>query len=137
MELLQPFEVGDLLLQAAIELRVLDGDADVAGQRLEQLHVFAGEEVAIVRAAQADDRDGASSSSLAIGHAAGKVVVQVEPRGAQALRLGQAQDLLRIFEEEMIVGARPVEVEEVDIETLQFRGLTDSLRPCEAASSKR
>ena len=100
VELLQALELGDLLLQAAIELRVLDGDADVAGQRFEHLHVFAGEEVAVVGAAQADDRDGARAAALAVGDAAGQVVVQVEASGAGALRLRQAKDLLRIFEED-------------------------------------
>ena len=110
----------DLLLQPAVELRVLDGDADVAGERLEQLHVFAGEEVAVVGAAEADDGDGARAAALAIGDAAGKVVVQVEPSGAAALRLGQAKNLLRVLEEDMVVRARPVEVEEADIERAQI-----------------
>ena len=51
VELLEPLEVGDLLLESAIELRVLNGDADVAGQRFEHLHLFAGEKVSISCAA--------------------------------------------------------------------------------------
>ena len=123
VELLEAFELRDLLLQPAVELRVLNGDADVAGQRLQQLHVFAGEEVAVIGAAQANDGDGARAAALAIGDAAGKVVVQVEPSGAVALRLGQTKDLLRIFEEDVVVRARPVEVEEANIERAQIRGL--------------
>ena len=123
VELLQALELGDLLLEPPVELRVLDGDADVAGQRFEQLHVFAGEEVAVVGAAQANHGDRARAAALAIGDAAGKVVVQVEPACAAALRLGQAQDLLGIFEEDMVVSARPVEVEEAHIERSQIGGL--------------
>ena len=47
------------IFEPRVEAGVLEGDADVAGQRLEQLDVFAGEEVAAQRAAQADDGDGA------------------------------------------------------------------------------
>ena len=79
-------------------------DADVAGQRFEQLHVFAGEEVAVDRAAQADDGDGARHRPVL--HAAGKVVVQVEQRGGAAFVLRQVQRLLRILEEDMRVAAR-------------------------------
>ena len=67
VELLEALELGDLLLEAAVELGVLDGDADVAGEGFEQLHVFAGEEVAVVGAAQADDGDGAGAGALAVG----------------------------------------------------------------------
>ena len=88
VELLEAFELCDLLLEAAIELGVLDGDADVAGERFEQLHVFAGEEVAVVGAAEADDGDGAGATAFAIGYAAGKIVVEVEPAGAVTLGLG-------------------------------------------------
>ena len=86
VELLEALELGDLLLEAAVELGVLDGDADVAGERFEQFHVFAGEEVAVVGAAEADDGDGAGASAFAIGHAAGQVVVEVESAGGVALR---------------------------------------------------
>ena len=78
VELLEAFELGDLLFEAAVELGVLNGDADVAGEGFEQLHVFAGEEVAIVGAAEADDGDGAGAAALAIGDAAGQVVVEIE-----------------------------------------------------------
>ena len=45
--------------EASVEAGVLQGDADVAGQRFEQFHVFAGEEVAADGAAEADHGDGA------------------------------------------------------------------------------
>ena len=123
MELLEAFELGDLLFEAAIELRVLNGDADVAGERFEQLHVFAGEEVAIVGAAETDDSDGAGAAALAVGDAAGEVVVEVEAAGAVTLRFGQAEDMLRVFEEDVAVCAGTVEVKEANIERSQFRGL--------------
>ena len=59
VELLQALELADLLFEARVEAGVLQRDADVAGQRLEQLDVFAGEEIAADGAAQADDGDGA------------------------------------------------------------------------------
>ena len=60
VEFLQPFELADLFFEPRIEAGILQRDADVAGQRLEQLHVFAGEEVAADGAAQADHGDGAA-----------------------------------------------------------------------------
>ncbi len=116
VELLEAFELGDLLFEAAVELRVLDRDADVAGERFEQLHVFAGEEVAVVGAAEADDGDGASAAAFAVGDAAGKVVVQVEAARALALGFGETQDLLGVLEEDVVVGAGAVEVQEADVE---------------------
>ena len=46
----------------------------------------------------------------AIRYAAGQVVVEVQPSGATALRFGQAQHLLRILKEQMVVGTGTVEV---------------------------
>ena len=123
MELLEPFEVGDLLFQTAIELCVLDGDADVTGQRLQQLHIFAGKEVSIIGAPEADDRNGSGTAAFAVGDTAGKIVVEIKPSGALALGLGEPQHLLRIFQEDVAVGSRPVEIEEADIEGAQLRGL--------------
>ena len=60
VELLQALELADLLFEARVEAGVLQGDADVAGQGLEQLDIFAGEEVAAHGAAEADDGDGAA-----------------------------------------------------------------------------
>ena len=131
---LQALELDNLLLQAAVELRVLDGDADVAGQRLQQLHVLAGEEVAFVGAAEADDGDGRGAGAFAIGDAAGKVVVQVERRRVWRCDSGRRRDVLRILEEDMVVGTRAVEVEEAHIE--RAGPACRLVRPCEAASSK-
>ena len=62
VELLEALELADLGFKAGVEAGVLEGDADVAGERLEQLDVFAGEEVAADGAAKADDGDGARSA---------------------------------------------------------------------------
>ena len=122
VELLQPLEFGNLLLQPLVELRVLDGDADVSGERSQHLHVLAGEEVAVIGAAQADDRHGTRTAALAVRHAAGQVVVQVQQSGAALLRVRQTQNLLRILQEDMIVRAVAVKVEEAHIERAQVRG---------------
>ena len=66
VELLEALELADLLFQPRIEAGVLEGDADVAGQRFEQLNVFARQEVAAQRAAQADDGDGAAAGTPSI-----------------------------------------------------------------------
>ena len=70
-------------------------DADVAGQRFEQLDIFAREEVAAERAAEADDGDGAAVGravqrfvdGLRLRNAARQIVVQVE-QGGGALLIG-------------------------------------------------
>ena len=93
VELLQALEFADFLFEAGIEAGVLEGDADVAGEGLEQLDVFAGEEVAADGAAEADDGDGAAGGGLrsgagldlAGGDAAGQIVVEVEQRGGALL----------------------------------------------------
>ena len=119
VELLEPLELADLFFQARIEAGVLQGDADVAGEGLEQLDVFAGEEVAADGAAQADDGDGAGGGAacpqLARGDAAGQIVVEVEQRGGALLVLGQMQGLLRVFEEDVGVIVGVVEVEEAKV----------------------
>ena len=48
--------------QRGVQPRVLDGDADVAGQRFQQFDVFAGEEVAFHGLAQAQHGDGAAAA---------------------------------------------------------------------------
>ena len=59
VEVAETLEVEHLLFEATVELGVLDGDADVAGEGLEELHVFGGKEVAVAGAAEAEDGDGA------------------------------------------------------------------------------
>src|SRR5205807_6784506 len=98
VELLQAFELRNLLLQSPIELRVLNGDADISGQRFQKFHVFAREEVAVISAAQANHSDGSGSAALAIGNPAGKVIVQVESSRAVTLRLRKTKNMLRILQ---------------------------------------
>ena len=79
----------------------------------------AGEEIAVVGAADADDGDGAGATALAVGDATGEIVVEVEAACAVPLRLGETKDLLGIFEEDVVVCAYAIEVEEADIEGAQ------------------
>ncbi len=81
--------------EVCIEARVLDGDADVAGQRLEQLHVFARKKVAIGGASEPDHRDSA------VLHATRQVVVQIEQSCGMSLRFRQMQRLLRVLEKDV------------------------------------
>ncbi len=60
VELLETLELADFFFEPRVEAGVLEGDADVAGQRFQQFNVFAREEVAADGAAQADDGDGAA-----------------------------------------------------------------------------
>src|ERR1700733_6286814 len=123
VKLLEAFKLGNLLLQPPVELCVLNGDTDVACQRFQQFHVLAREEVPVVSAAQANDCDGASASTFAVCDAAGKIVVQIKSAGAAALRFRQTQHVLRVLEEDMVVGARPIEVEEANVEGAQVGGV--------------
>ena len=104
------------MFEAAVELGVLDGDADVAGEGLEELHVFGGEEVSVAGAAEAEDGDGGAAGAFVAGGAAGDVVVEVEGGGGEALVLGKAKDGLGGFEEEVADGVAAVEVEEAELE---------------------
>ena len=71
VEILQPFVLGNLLLQRCVQPGVLDGDADIPGNGLKQFHVFAGQEIALSGFAQAEERD------RLLLHPARDVVVQV------------------------------------------------------------
>ena len=46
VEILQPLVLARLLLQRSVKPPVLNGDAEVSGERLNQFHVLAGEEIA-------------------------------------------------------------------------------------------
>src|ERR1700678_1979761 len=120
VKLFQALELRNLLLKAPVELRVLDRDADISGQRFQQLHIFARKKIAIVGAAQADHSNRPCAAAIAIGNAAGKVVIQVQPSRTPALRLRQTKHLLRIFEKDVVVRPWPVEVEEAHIQRSQI-----------------
>jgi hypothetical protein len=119
VELLEPLEFADLLFEPLIELGVLNGDSDVAGERFQQFHILAGEKIAVVGAAQSDDGDSTRPRAFAVGDSARKVVVQIQIARAAALRVGKAKNLLRSFEKDMTVGTGTVEVEKADVERLQ------------------
>ncbi len=95
VEFLEPFVLGDFLGERCVEAGVLYGDADVGGQRFEQLDIFGREEVAGRGAAQADDGDGALLQPT------GQVVVQIKLGGRGALRLTHVEGLAGIFKEEV------------------------------------
>jgi len=53
VEFLEALVLDDFFFEAGVEGGVLQGDADVAGQGFEQLHILAGEEIAALAAAEA------------------------------------------------------------------------------------
>src|SRR5277367_2521587 len=105
VKLFQALKLSNLLLQPAVELSILNCDADVAGERLQQLHIFAREEVSIIGATQPNHRDGARAAAITIGDAAGKIVVQIKPSGAAALRLREPENVLRVVQKDVVVRA--------------------------------
>jgi hypothetical protein len=124
VELLEAFELADLLFEARVEAGGLEGDADVAGQGFEQFDVFAGEEVTADGAAEADDGDGAGfgRSIRRIGgwsgvlYAAGQVVVQIEQGCCALLFRWQMWGLLRVFEEDVRMAAPPVKIQKAQVQ---------------------
>ena len=122
VELLESLELADFFFEAGVEAGVLQGDADVAGQRLEQLDIFAGEEVAAHGAAEADDGDGAAGGGAALELAgsdtAGQIVVEVEQGGGALLVFGQVQGSLGVLKEDVGVVVGLVEVEKSKVERL-------------------
>ncbi len=86
------------MLERGIQPPVLDRDADVSRQRFEQLHIFAGEEVAfhgLTRLAQSEEGDGL------LPRMAGNVVVQIQASDG-FLRSGiLTRQLVSVFEEDM------------------------------------
>ena len=111
----------DLLLQRFVQARVLDSDADVAGEGLQQLNVFAGEEIAIFGFAQP------KHCNRAVLHRARDVVIQIQC-GNRALRGWRfAHSLVRVVEEQVpgsILGA--VDAQELEIEIINFRNASAS-----------
>ncbi len=120
VEFLKALVFDNFLFEAGVEAGILQGDADVAGQRFEELHVLAGEEVATGAAAQADDGDGAvlflPFAGTGDADATGQEVIHVEQRGGGLLGRREVERLLRIFEEEVRAGGGVVEVEEAEVE---------------------
>ena len=126
-----------LRLQRVVEARVLHRDADVAGQRFQQLHVFAGEEVAFRSLAQPQHRD------HAVHHGAGNVVVQVELADGFA-RFGRLAHRVCGVVEEQVAGRplRALHVQEVEVKVAGVRdavrlGQRELLRPLRVRQEDR
>jgi len=113
---LQAFEFANLGFQAGIEAGVLQGDADVTGQRFKQFHVFAGEEVAADSTAQTDDGNSARSGSVL--HSTGKVIIQIQQGCGALLVCGQVQGLLSIFKKDVGVVGGLIEVQKSKRQTI-------------------
>ena len=96
------------MLQAGVQGRVLDGDADVAGERFKQLNILARQEVAAGCAAKPQHSDGP------VLHAAGQVVMQLQRGGALPFGLREAQRVLRILKKDVRGSARLVECKEAE-----------------------
>ena len=84
-ELLEPLVLFDFALQRAVEARVLDGDADIAGQREQKFHVHAGEKIPVLRAAHPKECDRAAA------HRARQVVSEIEIGDGLPLGRGHAR----------------------------------------------
>ena len=91
------------MLEPGVELGVLDGDADVAGQGFEHFHVLAGEEVALSGTAQPEDGYGALAAAGVAGGTAGDVVVEIQGCRGKPLCGGQPECVFGRFEEDMTV----------------------------------
>ena len=91
VEVLQPLVLSRLLLQRGIELSILNGDAEIAAQSFKQLHVFAGEEVALRRLAQAEH------GNRLLLRVAGNVVIQIETRNGLPARSGVSRGTWCVF----------------------------------------
>ena len=112
VEVLQAFVLGDLLFERGVQARILDGDADVAGQGFQQFDVFAGQEIAFHRLAQAEE------CNRPLLGAAGNVVVQVQPGDGLLRAGGLARHLVHVLQEKMSrLGLRPGGAEEVQIQS--------------------
>src|ERR1017187_2802078 len=112
VELLEALVLRSLALQRFVKARILQRDANVAGQGFEQLHIFTGEEIAFRGFAQPEHGD------HAVHHGAGNVVVEVEPANGFT-RLGSlAHRLAGVVEEQVaLFPLRALHVQEVEVES--------------------
>src|SRR5208282_107868 len=95
VEIFEPLVLADLLLERGIQPPVLDGNADVSRQSLQQLHIFAGEEVALHSLAQSEEGDGF------LPRVTGNVVVQIQASDGFLRGSIFTRQLVRIFEEDV------------------------------------
>ena len=110
VEILQALVLRHFLLQRSVEPAVLDGDAEIAAERFEQLHVFAGKVVALGGLSQAEHGDGL------LLRAAGNVVVQIEAGDGVLRSGGLARHLVRVLEEHVAGGLGTRRAQESQIE---------------------
>src|SRR5205814_7585203 len=71
-EFLQPLVLSDLLLERAVKVRVLGGDADIVGKSEKQFDVIARKKFARFGSAYAQESDGPAT------HGAGQVIIEVQ-----------------------------------------------------------
>src|SRR5258708_6348219 len=135
VELLEAFELADLDFETGVEACILQGDADVAGQRLEQLDIFAGKEVAADGTAQADDGD--RTRRRAVLDAAGQIVVQIEQGSGTLLFRRQVERLLGVLEKDVrVIVCSAIEIEEAEGQFAFGRGREQAMRCSESQASR-
>src|SRR5437868_4304624 len=128
VEVFQPFVLTDFLFERRVEARVLNSDAEIPGQGLKQLHVFAGEEVAFHRLTQPEHRD------HALLHGAGNVVVQIKTADGFLCASVLAEGLVCVVEEQVAFSdLRPFGGEEAEIELV---GPGDAIRLCKMEAAR-
>ena len=110
VEVLEALVLRHLLLQRRVEAAVLDGDAEIAAEGLEQLHVFAGKVVALGGLSQAQHGNGF------LLRAAGNVVVQIETGDGILRSRSLARHLVRVLEEHVPGGLGAGRAQESEIE---------------------
>ena len=71
-EVFEALDLNRFLLERAIQLRVIESDGDVTGDRKKKLNVFAGKKIAVNRFAEPQNGDGAFAD------AARNVVIQIQ-----------------------------------------------------------
>src|SRR5262249_3448475 len=112
VEFFQALILGDLLFEALIEAGIFGGDANVASERFEQLHVFAREKIAFAGAAESGHSNSAGLQ------APGQIVVQGKGRCWALLVVVEVQSLLRVFKKDVRASIGLIEIEESKIECL-------------------
>src|SRR6202011_5812938 len=98
VEIFEPLVLRYFLLQRRIEAAVLNGDAEIAAEGLEQLHVFARKVITFRSLSQA------KHGNRFLLRAAGNVIVQIEARDGILRSRRLARHLVRVFEEQVAGG---------------------------------
>ena len=93
VEILEALVLSNFLLQRGIELCVLDRNAKVSTERLQEFDVFAGEEVPLRGFSQAQN------GNRFLLHATRNVVVEIQPSDGFPRARSFARHLMRVLEE--------------------------------------